>query len=328
MKDYKKIKSRIAPRSKYIRIVKQDASESNISLKEDRSILTLNKITMKNNSPLVKQYDICILCNMYEKRKRISYLDHCGHPICITCAQNFYELKIEMGEREFHCPIIKCSAHVSLTYVLNVISDKHVITFKLNESQFNKELSTTMDNITVVKYVPQVSAAQVIEVNPLPYGDQCKKCLAPSLYGKFKGNLMKCLNCLEEFCKICQHPIDKHGQNECYINQRGKAVDSESKKKGKVYLISREIFKIRLSYLLIFIFFLFKMNELMSCSMCISKVRTTAKSNTITTLCKILFYLHKTFTIIMLVSISFTQLSVFIILYPFYPLIYIMFNFD
>ena len=164
-------------------------------------------------------FTTCLICDKIYPMSSLYSARGCQHLLCRKCIKNYYEEKIEQGERTFKCPVFKCSCMFDLAMIKEFISNEHfnvingnkksLLNIKLSLPPLNKQYET------IKKY----SMHNVIDINSnenfYVYNKAkvqfCPKCGEQALFGKSGAHFVKCLNCNYCLCKYCMKEFDgKH----------------------------------------------------------------------------------------------------------------------
>ena len=241
----------------------------------------------------------CYICENYFVYDFITLQIKCKHIFCVQCGKIFYEEKIEQGQFEnFKCGIKNCSFYLPDSLLENLISKTHyeVISKKkgiknnLINSQDN--ISSNSENLLLNKIVDfnssiksfffqnkfqnilNYSLNNVFDINSnenfFQYSKNknqiCPKCKEMELYGKSSKPFIKCLNCLNKFCKYCFKPfeanhIEQDNKNRCKIYYRRK-VQKVKEKTSFFMKFLQSILMMIGAYLIISTYFIVKTKKI------------------------------------------------------------------
>ena len=123
------------------------------NLKNQRFIIVntnneyINNLNLYANNIVI--YHNCFICNRTFCLDKLFNAECYKHFTCRRCTKNFFEEKIEEGEREFFCPVFKCNSPFKIENLKNIISKSYfnLITEKKNNNDnSNNKLMTVITN--------------------------------------------------------------------------------------------------------------------------------------------------------------------------------------
>ena len=249
---------------------------SNLNGKLSKMISNHNGEIIEISSTSEYPYKICMICDIYFNPEKLIIFD-CFHIFCYNCAKLFYEEKIEEGKKEFKCPIFKCSQIISIEIIKTLVTEKHlnklfktVDTFEEKAKISNIEKgpikiiekkSSVIDN-NDFKIYSKKHILEITNKNDFKYYSKnkeiyCKNCYKESLFGKNSRNFIKCMNCLQKFCKYCERNFtsghfDFSGNNYCKIFLR-KHIKFSISERNECKEITIQFIIFLLGYLVFFI---------------------------------------------------------------------------
>ena len=237
----------------------------------------------------------CLICDRTYPLYKL-YSSQCNkHYICRRCFKNYYEEKIEQGEKILKCPVYKCEKNINLnkTILQKILSSNHIDLLynnnnNLKESEIGKTVKNKKNNInepslslqkkfnlynqyseTMKKYMNK----HVIDINSnqnfYMYNKAkvqfCPKCFEQTLFSKTGTYFVKCLNCFHRICKYCmkefnEFHMDMNYEEHCKVYfRRDEKIEEEEKNFFSPFLI--ELFFVISAFLfLIFGSFMFFFN--------------------------------------------------------------------
>jgi len=207
---------------------------------ENKLRYTDNLTVSERKSSLL--YRICLICDNYIIIQSL-FVPSCGHVFCIKCLKSFLEDKIEQGEVNLKCPILKCTIKVMMETLRLIVSEKHYENIKnkpaiihsnddFPKSPRFKSLNlnqTAFDTVKVYlkKHVIQINSSESMFLFTKNKDHFCIYCYEPTLFGKNGNKYVKCLNCLSSTCKFClkkytSDHFNKTNPNHCRVYFRTK----------------------------------------------------------------------------------------------------------
>ena len=216
-----------------------DEDENEGEIKDGKNIIYFQIRGENYNNQIVykiisKEYLECIVCEKTVNVKKL-YCAECNkHYICRRCCKNYYEEKIENGERKFKCCIQKCPEIFDLNKLSNIISKQHYNIIKEKENLLNKKLKLKYEefnsNLDTMKIYNEKHVLDINNNEKFFFYKKSKVCICPkcnqnSLFGKTGTNFVKCLNCLHKICKYCLKTFDNYHmdivqENHCKVYYR------------------------------------------------------------------------------------------------------------
>jgi hypothetical protein len=213
-----------------------------------------------------KEYLECIVCEKTVNLKKL-YCAECNkHYICRRCCKNYYEEKIENGEREFKCCLQKCPEIFDLNKLSHIISKQHYNIIIDEEKLLNKKLKIKYEefnaNLDTMKIYNEKHVLDINNNEKFFFYKKskvyiCPKCNQNSLFGKTGTHFVKCLNCLHKICKYCLKTYDNYHmdivqENHCKVYYR-KEEEEDQKKDSCIENILYEFLFLICSFLFMFI---------------------------------------------------------------------------
>jgi hypothetical protein len=261
---------------------------------EEKNYIIFNALERENQDDII--YQSCYICERAYPSYKLYSASCKKHFICRKCFKNYYEERIEEGERNFKCPIYSCNGYweVNKELLNTIISPTYINLIIKNETSSNYSNELNSDAATLKlqqKYKLNTKSSEklklythkhVIDINSnknfFMYNklkiQYCPFCNTQSLFSKTGTHFIKCLNCLNKICKYCfKHFTDLHmdisNESHCKIYYRQKAI--VEKKNNYCLLIFLEIFMLFASfYLLISSGFLY-IKRIVKCVLCLKK---------------------------------------------------------
>ena len=175
-------------------------------------------------------YNSCIICDKIYPVNNLYSAQECKHLLCRKCIKNYYEEKIEEGEKSFKCPIFKCPSVFAQSMIKAFVSAEHfnlvngrasgVIDMKLTLASLNKKYDTIKKY--TMHHVIDINSNEDFYVYNKAKIQFCPKCGEQALFGKSGTHFVKCLNCNYSLCKYCMKEYDeKHmditTENHCKV---------------------------------------------------------------------------------------------------------------
>ena len=226
----------------------------------------------------------CYICDRTYPLYKLYSADCEKHFICRRCCKNYYEERIEQGEKDLKCSVFTCnnSFNPGLKILRTILSPNHInllldSKIKNNENQLiepslslQKKYNITHQSSDVMKlymkkHVIDINSNQNFFMYNKAKVQFCPKCGEQSLFSKTGTYFVKCLNCFHRICKYCMKEynelhMDISNDNHCKIYYRKDAVDEENEKNSLFYNFLIEIFLILGAFIFLFIgaFYYFK----------------------------------------------------------------------
>jgi hypothetical protein len=196
----------------------------------------INALQISNLTSMTK-YRSCCICDFYID-KSVS-LSPCQHALCEKCLKSFYENRIEAGYTTLMCPIYSCGSTVQFEQIKAYISDVHYerlvydsTLLLVRGNQYSKSV-VLMKHVDLFKTYLKKNVLDISDDNSYVLfnkfkGEFCEKCQEPALYGRLSGNMIKCLNCFNKYCKFCFKNVtddhfDRSANKHCKIFFRKKS---------------------------------------------------------------------------------------------------------
>ena len=227
-----------------------------------------------NESLIDETYISCYICDRTYPFDKLYSADCEKHFICRRCCKNYYEERIEQGDRNLKCSVYTCNASFNhnLKKLLSVLSPNH-INLLFNNKTINNENQLIEPSLTLQKKyniahqssetMKSYMKKHVIDINSnqnfYMYNKAkvqfCPKCSEQTLFSKTGTYFVKCLNCFHRICKYCMKEynelhMDISKDNYCKIYYRRDA--EEFKKKNFIYNFLIELFLIIGAFIFLF----------------------------------------------------------------------------
>lgn len=165
-------------------------------------------------------YNSCLICDKIYPVSNLYSSKECNHLLCRKCIKNFYEEKIETGEKNFKCPVFSCSGIFDIGIIKVFVSNEHfsLVDGKV-KSLFNMKIGVVEPPDTKYETIKKYTKKHVIDVNSNENFYRfnkakvqfCPQCSEQTLFGKSGTHFVKCLNCFYCLCKYCmKHYEEKH----------------------------------------------------------------------------------------------------------------------
>ena len=300
-----------------------------------------------NKKPKIFQnvHSKCFICDRNFLLSRLYVADCKIHFLCRICLKNFYEDKIEntyftKEDKLLKCPCENCDKNINFNIIKNKISERHLALYlkKINDNMPNKIKDNIFSDQTQqnenIKFYTQ---KHVIDINSnenfFLYNKAkdiyCTRCLKPTLFTKTNTNFIICLNCRFKMCKLCLKEYqDKHTDiktnNHCKVFYKKNEFYS---KKNKISLFIR----ILLQYIFIFAIFIimiigtfYNIMHITKIIFCIGDKKEIKRRRNI----ECCWYLKYSLAFIFCVIIYVIILPFMFILFPFFPILISMLNFN
>ena len=219
-----------------------DEDENEGEIKDGKNIIYFQIRGENVYKIITKEYLECIICEKTVNKKKL-YCAECNkHYICRRCCKNYYEEKIENGEREFKCCIQKCPEIFDLNKLSNIISQQHYNIIIDEENLLNKKLklkyeefNSNLDTMKIYneKHVLDINNNEKFFFYKKSKVYICPKCNQNSLFGKTGTHFVKCLNCLHKICKYCLKTFDNYHmdivqENHCKVYYRKEEEEEQN----------------------------------------------------------------------------------------------------
>ena len=214
--------------------------------------VALNPIISNNNI-----YRMCSICEHTYLMSKIFVAECNDHYICRRCAKNYYQDKIEEGEKNLFCPFLQCKANINLRELKNIISSEHYIRLidKTTENAYeetqNKLAYTKLKTNFNKEEIQLYTKKHVIDINSnknfFNYNKikdgYCPNCYEESLFAKTNTHYFKCLNCRIKICKYCfkeyiDRHIDIHSTDHCKVYYR---LEEDENKKNYLFIFLMQL---------------------------------------------------------------------------------------
>ncbi len=237
-----------------------------------------------NDNLIDESYLSCYICDRTYSSNRLYSADCNKHFICRRCCKNYYEERIEQGDRDLKCSVFTCneSFNPGLSILQKFLSENHLDLLLNNKTKNNenkliepslslqKKYNFTNQSSEVMKsymkkHVIDINSNQNFYMYNKAKVQFCPKCGEQSLFSKTGTYFVKCLNCFHRICKYCMKEynelhMDISNDNHCKIYYRKDAVDEENEKNSLFYNFLIEIFLILGAFIFLFVgaFYYFK----------------------------------------------------------------------
>ena len=227
-----------------------------------------------NDNLIDESYLSCYICDRTYSSNRLYSADCQKHFICRRCCKNYYEERIEQGDRDLKCSVFTCneSFNPGLSILQKFLSENHLDLLLNNKTKNNenkliepslslqKKYNFTNQSSEVMKsymkkHVIDINSNQNFYMYNKAKVQFCPKCGEQSLFSKTGTYFVKCLNCFHRICKYCMKEynelhMDISNDNHCKIYYRRDGLDDE--KKSFFYLFLIEIFLIISAFIFLF----------------------------------------------------------------------------
>ena len=228
-----------------------------------------------NDNLIDESYLSCYICDRTYSSNRLYSADCNKHFICRRCCKNYYEERIEQGDRDLKCSVFTCneSFNPGLSILQKFLSENHLDLLLNNKTKNNenkliepslslqKKYNFTNQSSEVMKsymkkHVIDINSNQNFYMYNKAKVQFCPKCGEQSLFSKTGTYFVKCLNCFHRICKYCMKEynelhMDISNDNHCKIYYRRDGLDDE--KKSFFYLFLIEIFLIISAFIFLFV---------------------------------------------------------------------------
>ena len=165
-------------------------------------------------------YNSCLICDKIYPISNLYSSKECKHLLCRKCIKNFYEEKIETGEKNFKCPVFTCPGIFDTGIIKVFVSNEHfnLVDGKV-KSLFNMKIGVYEPSDTKYETIKKYTRKHVIDINSNENFYRfnkakiqfCPQCSEQTLFGKSGTHFVKCLNCFYCLCKYCmKHYEEKH----------------------------------------------------------------------------------------------------------------------
>jgi hypothetical protein len=102
----------------------------------------INNLNLFANNIVI--YHNCFICNKTFSLQKLYNAECYKHFTCRRCTKNYFEEKIEEGEREFFCPVFKCNSPFNIEILKDIISKNY---YNLLTEKTNNEDKKTNDKL-------------------------------------------------------------------------------------------------------------------------------------------------------------------------------------
>ena len=241
-------------------------------------------------------YQNCCICDRTFASYKLISINCKTHFICKKCFKNYYEERIEEGERNFKCPIYSCNGYweVNKELLNTIISPTYINLIIKNETSSNYSNELNSDAATLKlqqKYKLNTKSSEklklythkhVIDINSnknfFMYNklkiQYCPFCNTQSLFSKTGTHFIKCLNCLNKICKYCFKQFDDLHMNISKVNHCKiyfRQNETKKKKNNFCMFFLTEIFLIFTSFFLLFSSLFLYIKRIVKCVLCLKK---------------------------------------------------------
>ncbi len=303
----------------------------------------INNLNLFANNIVI--YHNCFICNKTFSLQKLYNAECYKHFTCRRCTKNYFEEKIEEGEREFFCPVFKCRSPFSSEILKDIISKNY---YKLLTEKTNNEDKKTNDKLNtntilstnnnknfyekinvfnsnketlkkyIHKHVLDINTNENFYVFNKQKNQFCPNCYENTLFGKNGTHFIKCLNCFYRICKYCQKSFDDthmdlNNENHCKVYFRREEELEEEMTLGIKILL--EIFLAISSFIIIIFGGFLHINHFFKKIFCYKKIR----NNCVKIFLEIIIFL---FTILFFLP----YLAIIFFILPYFPVLVTIFN--
>ena len=337
--------------SQTLKYENQNIINNQNNLKNQRFIIVntnnefINNLNLFANNIVI--YHNCFICNKTFSLQKLYNAECYKHFTCRRCTKNYFEEKIEEGEREFFCPVFKCNSPFNTEILKDIISKNYynLLTEKTNndDKKTNDKLNTntilTTNNNNnkffyekinifnsnketlkkyIHKHVLDINSNENFYVFNKQKNQFCPNCYENTLFGKTGTHFIKCLNCFYRICKYCQKSFDDthmdlNNENHCKVYfRRDDEPEEELTLKMRIFI---QFFLVFSSFFVVIFGGLFHINDFFKNIFCYKKI----KNNCLKIFIEIFIFL---FTIIFFLP----YLAIILISFPYFPILIMIFN--